>query len=209
MAEQVSSTFRPESAALVLIDHQVGTMQLIKTLDLAQVKRNVLALAKAASVLAMPVVLTSSQEDRTQGPLLPELAKLLPEPFAERVKRQGIVNAWEDPNFRGAIEATGRRQLIMGGVTTDVCLVYPTISAVQAGYAVQAVLDISGSPFEVSETAARHRMERAGVAFTATNTVIAELAQDWSTPSGSQLIELLFSDLLPPVAPAASQGSSR
>ena len=191
--------FLPETSALVLIDHQVGTMQLIKTLDVDMVKRNTLALAKAAKILNLPVVLTSSQEDRIQQPLMPELAELLPEAYAARVKREGIVNAWADPNFKAAIEKTGRKQLIMGGVTTDVCLIYPTISAVKDGYEVQAVLDISGSPFALSEETARKRMELAGVAFTATNTIIAELAQDWASPHGSELIQLLFTDLLPAV----------
>ena len=193
--------FLPETSALVLIDHQVGTMQLIKTLDVDMVKRNTLALAKAAKILNLPVVLTSSQEDRIQQPLMPELAEILPEAYAARVKRKGIVNAWADPNFKAAIEKTGRKQLIMGGVTTDVCLIYPTISAVEAGYEVQAVLDISGSPFALSEETARKRMELAGVAFTATNTIIAELAQDWASPHGSQLIQLLFTDVLPAVHP--------
>ena len=191
--------FRSETSALVLIDHQVGTMQLIKTLDVDMVKRNTLALAKAAKILNLPVVLTSSQEDRIQQPLMPELAEILPEAYAARVRREGIVNAWEDPNFKAAIEKTGRKQLIMGGVTTDVCLIYPTISAVEDGYEVQAVLDISGSPFALSEETARKRMELAGVQFTATNTIIAELAQDWASPHGSQLIQLLFTDVLPAV----------
>ena len=191
--------FLPETSALVLIDHQVGTMQLIKTLDVDMLKRNTLALAKAAKILNLPVVLTSSQEDRIQQPLMPELAELLPEAYAARVRREGIVNAWADPNFKAAIEKTGRKQLIMGGVTTDVCLIYPTISAVEDGYEVQAVLDISGSPFALSEETARKRMELAGVQFTATNTIIAELAQDWATPHGSELIQLLFTDLLPAV----------
>ena len=196
--------FRPETSALVLIDHQVGTMQLIKTLDVQMVKRLTLALAKAAKILNLPVVLTSSQENRIQQPLMPELAELLPDAYAARVRREGIVNAWDDPNFKAAIEKTGRKQLIMGGVTTDVCLIYPTISAVEAGYEVQAVLDISGSPFALSEETARKRMELAGVQFTATNTVIAELAQDWASPHGSELIQLLFTDVLPTVHPVDS-----
>jgi nicotinamidase-related amidase len=191
--------FRAESAALILIDHQVGTMQLIKTLDVDIVKRNTIALAKAAKILGLPVVLTSSQEDHIQQPLMRELAELLPEAYAARVKRAGIVNAWDDPAFVAAVEKTGRKQLIMGGVTTDVCLIYPTMSAVEAGYQVQAVLDISGSPFALSEETARKRMELAGVQFTATNTVIAELAQDWSSPQGAELIKLLFTDILPAV----------
>jgi nicotinamidase-related amidase len=164
------------------------------------VKRNTLALAKTAKILNIPVVLTSSQEQNIQGPLLPELEQILPEAFAARVQRAGIVNAWSDPHFKKAVEATGRRNLIMAGVTTDVCLVYPTISACREGYQVQAVMDASGSPYELSEDMSRRRMEREGVVLTATNTLMAELAQDWSRPEGGQLLGILFQDVLPPIA---------
>ena len=196
----VPKRFTPSTSALVLIDHQIGTLQLVKTLDIERVKRHTLALARAAGILKMPVVLTSSMEEYIQGPLLPEFAKLLPDAFANRVKRAGIVNAWDDASFRAAIAGTGRRQLIMGGITTDVCLIFPALSAVAEGFEVQAVLDVSGSPYEISEMAARKRRELAGVQFTATNTIIAELAQDWSTPEGGALVQLLFQDVLPPIS---------
>ena len=195
----MTHTFRPEDSALLLIDHQIGTMQLIKTMELEDARRFTLALAKAAKILNIPVVLTSSQEDRVQGALLPELAEILPEAFSARVQREGIVNAWADPAFKAAVEATGRKNLIMAGVTTDVCLVFPAIDAVADGYHVQAVMDASGSPFEVSETLSRQRMASAGVTLTAANTLIAELAQNWSTPEGQQLIQLLFTDVIPPI----------
>lgn len=191
--------FTAQQSALLLIDHQVGTMQLIKNLPLDRVRLNTLALAKTARALGIPVVLTSSQEDRVQGPLMPELEEILPQAFADRVQRQGIVNAWDDPNFKSAVEATGRTQLIMAGVTTDVCLVYPSISAVREGYAVQAVMDASGSPFEVSEEMSRRRMQDAGVVLTATNTMMAELAQDWSRPEGGELLGILFGEVLPKI----------
>jgi len=193
-------TFTSTDSALLLIDHQIGTMKLIKNIPFDVVKRNTLALAKTAKILRVPVVLTSSQEQNVQGPLLPELEKILPEAFAARVRRAGIVNAWNDPNFKKAVEATGRRNLIMAGVTTDVCLVYPAISACREGYQVQAVMDASGSPYELSEDMSRRRMEREGVVLTATNTLMAELAQDWSRPEGSQLLGILFQEVLPPIA---------
>ncbi|PZM13951.1 isochorismatase family protein [Rhizobium tubonense] len=195
----MSKLFTPENSALLLIDHQVGTMQLIKNIDVARAKRMSLALAKAASILGIPTVLTSSQEDRLQGPLLPELKDILPDAFEKRVKREGIVNAWTDVNFKAAVEATGRKNLIMTGVTTDVCLVFPAIDAVAEGYNVQAVMDASGSPYELSEDMSRRRMQDAGVVLTATNTMIAELAQNWGTPDGQKLIQLLFTDVLPPI----------
>lgn len=194
-----SSTFTPQDSVLLLIDHQVGTMQLIKNLPLDQVKRATLALARMAKVLDIPVILTSSQEERTQGPLLPELHQLLPEAFENRIKREGIVNAWKDEAFVSAVKGTGRRQLIMAGVTTDVCLIYPSISAVEEGFEVQAVMDASGSPFDLSEELSRLRMHDAGVVLTTSNTLIAELVQTWATPEGQQLIGVLFGGLLPPI----------
>ena len=192
-------TFTAADTALLLVDHQVGTMKLIRNIPVEVVKRNTLALAKAARILNLPVILTSSHEERLQGPLMPELAELLPEAFAARVRRGGIVNAWEDESFRKAVEATGRKNLAVAGVTTDVCLVFPTISATREGYNVQAVMDASGSPFEISEEMSRQRMRDEGVVLTATNTLIAELAIDWSLPAGSQLIQLLFTDVLPSI----------
>ena len=192
-------TFTPADSALLLIDHQTGTMQLIKTIPLEAVKRNTLALAKTAKILNIPVVLTSSQEENQQGPLIPELEQILPDEFAARVKRAGIVNAWNDPSFVAAVKKTGRKNLIMAGVTTDVCLVFPSISAVRDGFSVQAVMDASGSPFDISEEMSRRRMENEGVVLTATNTLMAELAQDWSRPEGGQLLGILFNEVLPKI----------
>lgn len=192
-------TFAFSNSALLLIDHQVGTMKLIKSIPLEAAKRNTLALAKVAKVLDLPTLLTSSLEEEFQGPLMPDLKEILPDSYSARVKRVGIVNAWEDPDFRAAVEKTQRRNLIMAGVTTDVCLVFPAISARRDGYQVQAVLDASGSPYELSEEMARRRMERAGVELTATNTLIAELAQDWSSPEGRELLKIV-SEVLPSIA---------
>jgi nicotinamidase-related amidase len=195
-----SAHFKPETSALVLIDHQVGTLQLVKNLPSDVSLRNTINLGKAAKALGMPVVMTCSQEDRIQGPIAPSLQRVLPEAYEKRIRRQGVVNAWGDPRFRQAVVDTGRKQLVMAAVTTDISLVFPAISAVEEGFEVQAVMDASGSPFDISEEVARRRMERAGVWLTATNTMIAELVQDWSTPAGQELVQLLFASA--PMQPA-------
>jgi nicotinamidase-related amidase len=189
--------FTVDNTALMLIDHQVGTMQLIKNIDRELAAKQAIALAKMAKILGIPVVITSSQEDRAQGPILPEIAALLPEAHTARIKRPGVVNAWAYPAFRDAVIATGKPNLLMAGVTTDVCLIFPAIDAAREGFGVQAVMDASGSPSDMSEEFSRQRMREAGVVLTATNTLIAELAQDWSTPHGQELIGLLFSDVFP------------
>lgn len=189
--------FTAENSALLLIDHQVGTMKLIKNIDKDRAAKQSIALAKMAKILNLPVVITSSQEENAQGPILPEIADILPEAFAARVKRPGVVNAWAYEDFHKAVLATGRKNLIMAGVTTDVCLIFPAIDAAVEGFNVQAVMDASGSPSDLSEEFARQRMHDAGVVLTATNTLMAEIAQDWSTPAGQQLITLLFTDVFP------------
>jgi nicotinamidase-related amidase len=191
--------FTPQTSALVLIDHQVGTIQLIKNITPDTAVRNAALLGQAAQAYKMPIVMTSSQEDHVQGPLHPVLQQAMPEAYAARIKRVGIVNAWTDPNFVKAIEKTGRRQLIMAAVTTDICLVFPAISAVEAGYEVLAVMDACGTDTEIGEEMARRRMERAGVWLTSTNTMVAELVQNWNTPQGIPLVQAMtaVSPMLP------------
>ena len=193
----MSNRFKAENAILLLIDYQLGTLQLCKTTPSDLALRNALELVQVAQVLGIPMVMTSSEETQMQGEIAPALQKAAPEAFASRIKRSGTVDAWQEPAFKAAIEATGRRQLIMGAITTDICLVFPALSAVQDGYEVQAVIDASGSPLQVSEDMARHRMREAGVVLTATNTLIAELAQNWATPQGTALTKIMFTGVLP------------
>ncbi|KAF1710143.1 isochorismatase family protein [Pseudoxanthomonas sacheonensis] len=181
--------FTGDNAALLLIDHQVGTMGWVRSIPLEEMKRNALMLARTASILKMPVVLTSSQETNAQGPLMDELKAVLPEEFAARIKRAGIVNAMEDENFAAAVEATGRKRIVIAGVTNDVCTVYPALTLVGLGYEVQVVADAGGSPSKMGDDMALRRMDKGGVTLTSTNQAIAELAGDWSTPEGSRIVQ--------------------
>jgi nicotinamidase-related amidase len=185
--------FTPADAAMVLIDHQVGTNTWASTTPLALLQRNVIILAKFAAGTGMPAVLTSSQETNlhVQGPLMPELAEVLPEAFAARIRRQGVVNAWDDADFANAVRATGRKNLVMAGVTTDVCMVGPATSAVEEGFDVQVVCDACGSSNQIAEEMSWRRMERAGVRLTSTNAIVAELVGNWASPAGAVAFPLL------------------
>jgi nicotinamidase-related amidase len=197
-----SERFNGLNAAMCLIDHQIGTMSWVRSAPLEEIKKNTVVLAKAARALNMPVILTSSMEEQVQGPLMPELQAILPEAFAARVKRVGVVDAMDDENFASAVRATGRKNLLMAGITTDVCVVYPAITAVQQGYSIQVVVDACGSPSKIADDIALRRMEKAGVTLTSTNQAIAELARKWTTPEGGKLIEILFKDVLSKLGPA-------
>ena len=185
--------FAIEDTAVILIDHQVGTNTWAQTTPLALLQRNVIILAKFAQGTGMPLVLTSSQETNVdlQGPLMPELEEIAPAAFAARIKRKGVVNAWDDEDFAAACRATGKRHFVMAGVTTDVCMVGPAISAVQEGFNVQVVCDACGSGNPIAEEMAWRRMERAGVALTSTNAIVAELVRNWASPAGAIAFPLL------------------
>ena len=185
--------FTLDNTAFVLIDHQVGTNTWAMTTPLELLQRNVIVLAKFAKGTDIPVVLTSSQETNidVQGPLMPELKDVLPEAFAARIQRQGVVNAWDDEAFAQACRDTGKKNLVMAGVTTDICMVAPAISAVQEGFAVQVVCDACGSGNQIAEEMAWRRMEKAGVGLTSTGAMIAELVGNWASPAGAVAFPLL------------------
>jgi len=186
--------FSIDDTAIILIDHQVGTNTWASTTPLELLQRNVIVLAKFAKGTGMPTVLTSSQETNVnvQGPLMPELQEILPEAFAARIQRQGVVNAWDDENFANACRNTGKKNFVMAGVTTDVCMVAPAISAVEEGFNVQVVCDACGSTNQIAEEMSWRRMERAGVGLTSTNAIVAELVQNWASPAGAIAFPLLI-----------------
>jgi len=179
----------PQNAALVVIDYQPSQVGAVRSIDHELLVDNIISVAGLAETFELPVVLSTINVGNGQGPTIPELRAVLSD--SPEIDRTAI-NSWEDAEFRRAVEATGRKKLIMGGVTTDICLIFPSISAVQAGFDVQAVMDASGSSYEMQEEMSRRRMERAGVVLTTTNTIIAELVQDWSSPQGSELVMLLI-----------------
>ncbi|SDF40738.1 Nicotinamidase-related amidase [Lentzea fradiae] len=185
--------FTPEDTAVLLIDHQVGTMSWIRSAPVDEVKANAVALAAAATALGLPLVLTTSLEEERQGPLITELRDAAPDAHEARVRRSGMVNAMEDPDFAAAVTATGRPNLVIAGVTNDVCTVYPTLSALRVGYRVQVVADAGGSMSKAADDIAVERMRLAGAGIASTNMVLTELARDWSSAAGQSLLPVVGS----------------
>lgn len=183
--------FTPDNAAMLLIDHQVGTMGWTHSHDLNIVKKNALKLARIAKAVGMPVVLTSSMEDHAQGPLLPELEQILPEAFAARIKRPGIVNAMHHEGFNQAVKATVRKKLFVAGITTEICVTFPVLQMLDEGYEVQVSADASASWSKYGDDIALRRMEKAGAVITTLDQIISELALDWTSPNGQKLMSIL------------------
>lgn len=185
------SAFTPETAAMLLIDHQIGTMAWTHSHDINLVKQNALKLAKIARALGIPAVLTSSMEDMVQGPLIPELESILPQEFATRIKRPGIVNAMHHDGFNKAVKATGRKKLFVAGITTEICVTFPVLQMLDEGYEVQVSADASASHTKYGDDLALRRMEKAGAIITTVDQIISELAIDWTSPNGQKLVPIL------------------
>lgn len=189
--------FTIEDTVMLLIDHQEGTLNFSANRPHEVIISRARTLARMAKDLGIPVVLTSSQEELAQGPLLKDMQEILPQQFAERVKRQGITNAWEDVEFKAAVlkAAGGRKNVVMAGLTNDVCIVWPAISMQEEGFDVQVVIDGGGSPSEIAEDVARKTWESHGVRTTTISQFVSELIHSWATPDGEKVKPILFEEI--------------
>lgn len=183
--------FTPENSAMILIDHQTGTMGWTHSHDINRVKQNAIKLGKIAKGLNMPTLLTSSMEENVQGPLIPELIELLPEAYEARVKRPGIVNAMHHEGFNNAVKALGRKKLIVAGVTTEICILFPVLQMLDEGYEVQVSADASASYTKYGDELALQRMREAGAIITTVDQIVSEMAIDWTSPNGQKLMGIL------------------
>lgn len=170
----------PDNAAMLLIDHQAGLFLGVHSIDQQILKNNVIGLAKTAKVFNLPTVLFTSSSKGPNGPTIPELVELFPE---HEIFDRSPINLWNDPKSRAAVEATKRKKLIMAAITTDVCLAFPALSALKAGYDVYAVVDASGTWSPQAEMATIMRLTQAGAIMTNWVAVAAELKHDEDRPT--------------------------
>lgn len=173
-----------DNAVLAMIDHQTGLLVNVRDIAPETLRKNINGLVKMAKTAGIPSVVTSSMPEGPNGPVLSDITETL---GGDVINRAGEINAWDSPEFRAAIEATGRRKIIMAGIVTDVCLLFPALSAVAEGYDVYAVVDASGTWDEVTRDAAMLRMSQAGVKVATWASVLAEIMNDWRSNHGYPL----------------------
>jgi nicotinamidase-related amidase len=176
-----------QNAVLLLVDHQIGLYSGVRDIDTLQLKHNVVGLAKAALALKVPVIVTTTTE-KMWGPLIPELAEALP---GIRHIERTTVNAWDDRRVVDAIKATGRQKLIITGISTDVCLAFPAISAVAEGYSSYAVIDASGGFSQTQVDMGVLRMQQAGVIPVGYSNVAVEMLADNAAPEAEAVYAAL------------------
>lgn len=180
-------------AAVLMVDHQAGLLSLVRDIEPDKFKNNVLALADLAKYFKLPTILTTSFEDGPNGPLVPELKTMFPDaPF---IPRPGQINAWDNEDFVKAVKATGKKQLLIAGVVTEVCVAFPALSAIEEEYDVFVVTDASGTFNEVTRESAWHRMAEAGAQLMTWFGVACELHRDWR--NDIEGLGTLFSNHIP------------
>ena len=182
--KKFTETLTVDNAVLAMIDHQTGLLVSCRDQDAHLMTENIKGLCSMAKVVGMPTITTASMPDGPNGPIMPEITDILGD---EVIERAGEINAWKNPEFKKAIEATGRKKIIMAGIVTDVCLMFPAISAVAEGYDVYAVVDASGTWNKAVAEASIHRMTQAGVKVATWASVLAEVMDDWRSEKGMEL----------------------
>ena len=180
-------------AAVLLVDHQTGLLSLVRDIDPDRFKNNVLALADLARYFELPTILTTSFEEGPNGPLVPELKETFP--TAPYIARPGQINAWDNADFVQAVKATGRKQLILAGVVTEVCVAFPALSALAEGFEVFVVTDASGTFNELTRHSAWDCMSAAGAQLMTWFAVACELHRDWR--NDIEGLGALFSNHIP------------
>ena len=182
-----------DNAAVLLVDHQAGLLSLVRDIDPDKFKNNVLALADLATYFKLPTILTTSFETGPNGPLVPELKAQFPD--APYIARPGQINAWDNEDFVKAVKAMGKKQLIIAGVVTEVCVAFPALSALAEGYEVFVVTDASGTFNEITRHSAWDRMSASGAQLMTWFGLACELHRDWR--NDVEGLGALFSNHIP------------
>jgi nicotinamidase-related amidase len=186
--------FDPADAVICLLDHQTGLFQTVKDIAVRDLRANTVVLAKVGELAKAPIFTTASEPAGTNGPLMSELAQAAPN--AKFIPRKGEISAWDNEDFKKAVQATGRKTLVMAGVWTSVCVQFPALQAKAEGYNVYAVIDASGDMSQAATDMSVARMTAAGIVPVTTNTVLCEFQRTWARPD-AQAWGALYSELVP------------
>ncbi len=178
-ATRIYEPLTSENAALVLVDHQVGLMSGVRDYSIAELKHNVVGLAKSAKALKLPIVVTTTARDSMWGPTIPELVEALP---GVQIIDRSSVNAFDDAQVARAIETTGRRKLIFAGLSLEVCAAFPAMTAVARGLDAYVAVDACGTFSETKRQMGVLRMLQAGVILSDFATLMVEILKDNGRP---------------------------
>jgi len=169
--------YTPQDSVVVFIDHQPQMTFGVANIDRGTLVNNVILLAKVAKEFGVPAVLSAVETESFSGYIWPQLLDVFPgQPVVER----SSMNAWDDAGFRAAIEATGKKNVILCGLWTEVCVAWPAIEMIGAGYNIYVVEDCCGATSEAAQRAALSRVVQAGAIRLTTIAALLEWQRDWA-----------------------------
>lgn len=191
----IKTPFTPQNSAILLVDHQRATIQWVKSQPAETTVANVRMLARLGSETGIPLLVTSTMESQ-MGPNLDDIQTLAPEAFASRIKRGAVFNCFRVPEYANAVSALRRKNLILAGLTTDVCVFNTAQGAIDAGYQVQVVADGCGSSSALAADITFARMREIGVTVSVGNQVLTSLFETFDTPQGQKAERIGFEELI-------------
>ncbi len=187
--------FAIQDSVIMLVDHQTGTLSWIKSLPTATVIASCRVLAKMAITYDIPLVLTTTMEEYV-GPTIPEIQEVAADAFANRFKRGGQLSCWDDPALRSTVHALGRKNLILAGLTTDICLYWAARDAVGLGYQVMVVADACGTMSTLGDELTYASLRELGVRVTVVNTAVTELVNNFGNPEGQKAQQIMSDEII-------------
>lgn len=191
--------FTLANSLIMLVDHQTGTVNWIKSQPATQVIGATRALARMALDYAMPLVLTTTMEANV-GPTIDDLQQLAPDAFAKRYKRGGQLSCWDDPALAADVKALNRSHVILAGLTTDICAFWAARDAVERGYRVMLVADGCGSLTQLADQLTFDRLRGLGVTVCGINQAQTELVNDFGTPEGQKAMRINLEEIISKLA---------
>ncbi len=181
-----------KNSVILLVDHQTGTVDWVKSLPKETVIASCRVLARMALAYRIPLLLTTTMEEYV-GPTIKDLQEVAPEAFAARYKRGGQLSCWDDAALRDRVKALGKKSIILAGLTTDICMFWAAYDGIALGYSITVVADACGTMTTLGDEITFARLRDLGVTVTVTNQLVTELVNDFGTPEG-QLAQQIMSD---------------
>ncbi len=191
--------FTSSDSLIMLVDHQAMTIDWVKSLPKATTIASCRVLARMALQYAMPLVLTTTMEDYV-GPTIPDIADLAPDAFARRFKRGGELSCWDAAELRQSVQALARPNIILAGLTTDICLFWAAVDAQKLGYKVIVVADACGTMTALGDTLTYDRLRGLGMTVTVVNQVVTELVGNFGTPEGQKAQTIMAEEIISKLA---------
>ena len=191
----VEPRFTTKDSLIMLVDHQTGTIDWVKSLPVATVIASCRVLTRMATAYDIPLVLTTTMEE-VVGPTIPDIRSLDPEAYEHRYKRGGQLSCWDDDHLRSGVESLGRKNIILAGLTTDICLFWAAHDAVSLGYRVMVVADACGTMTSLGDQLTYDRLRGLGVVVTVTNQVVTELVDNFGTPEGKKAQQIMAEEII-------------